>query len=210
VSVSPRKYASGLLPQLASLAVPEAEAPFESAFQQIGHDVAAGVRPAPSASAAAGLLVFGPRGRVVGKSRFQLLFDLDEILGLGLEVTRMRPLEPRLEFARSPNEARAPKTAKNRVCRRRGATPIAVLDRVFAPVPRTEEPVGAAQKDQRRPASFVDVLAAPSNRQRGGGMSRRPETAPLIRLPGATRPSSEEPLHRSRRGATNDETTGWH
>jgi CheY-like chemotaxis protein len=42
------------------------------------------VRAAPSASAAAGLLVFGPRGRGVGKSRFQLGFDLGEILGLGL------------------------------------------------------------------------------------------------------------------------------
>src|SRR6516162_6705272 len=57
------------------------------------------VWPAPSASAAVGLLVLRCRGGVVGKPRFQLGFDLSEILGLGLEVARMRPLEARLEHA---------------------------------------------------------------------------------------------------------------
>src|SRR6516162_7834227 len=60
------------------------------------------VRPAPSASAAVGLLVFRRRGGVVGKPRFQLGFDLSEILGLGLEVARMRPLEARLQHASNP------------------------------------------------------------------------------------------------------------
>src|SRR5215831_10616790 len=49
--------------------------------------------------------VFGRRGRragVVGKPRFQLGFDLNEILGLGLEVARMRPLETRLQHAFDP------------------------------------------------------------------------------------------------------------
>src|SRR5262249_46863718 len=61
-------------------------------------------RPPSSASAAAGLLVFGlrRRGGVVGKPRFQLGFDLSEILGLGLEVARMRPLEARLQHASDP------------------------------------------------------------------------------------------------------------
>jgi hypothetical protein len=37
-----------------------------------------------------------------GSSRFQLGFDLNEILGLGLEVARMRPLETRLQHASDP------------------------------------------------------------------------------------------------------------
>src|SRR5262249_46642122 len=61
-------------------------------------------RPAPFASAAAGLLVFGLRrgGGIVGKPRFQLSFDLNKILGLGLEVACMRPLEARLQHASDP------------------------------------------------------------------------------------------------------------
>jgi hypothetical protein len=42
------------------------------------------------------------RGGIVGQSRFQLGFDLNEILGLGLEVARMRPLETRLQHASDP------------------------------------------------------------------------------------------------------------
>ena len=54
---------------------------------------------APSASIVFGL---GRRGGVVGKPRFQLRFDLDEIVGLGLEVARMGPLEARLQQASNP------------------------------------------------------------------------------------------------------------
>jgi len=46
--------------------------------------------------------VFRRRGGVVGKPRFQLGFDLDEILGLGLEVARVRPLEACLQYASNP------------------------------------------------------------------------------------------------------------
>src|SRR5262249_62101410 len=65
----------------------------------IGHEVAGCVRPAPSASIVFGL---GRRGGVVGKSRFQLRFNLNEIVGLGLEVARMGPLEACLEQASNP------------------------------------------------------------------------------------------------------------
>src|SRR5262245_51134815 len=44
-----------------------------------------------------GVFGLGRRGGVVGKPRFQLGFDLNKILGLGLEVARMRPLETRLQ-----------------------------------------------------------------------------------------------------------------
>src|SRR5215831_15998699 len=56
---------------------------------------------AEKSSAPVGLLVFGLRRRrgFVGKPRFQLGFDLNEIPGLGLEVARMRPLEARLQHA---------------------------------------------------------------------------------------------------------------
>jgi hypothetical protein len=37
-----------------------------------------------------------------GKPRFQFGFDLNEILRLGVEVARMRPLEARLEHASDP------------------------------------------------------------------------------------------------------------
>src|SRR6516162_2471709 len=59
---------------------------------------------AEKSSAPVGLLVFGlrRRGGVVGKPRFQLGFDLDEILGLGLEIARVRPLEACLEHASNP------------------------------------------------------------------------------------------------------------
>src|SRR5262250_1478992 len=56
----------------------------------------------PSASAAVGLLVFRRRGGVVGKPRFQLGFNLNEIVGLGLEVACVRPLETSLELASDP------------------------------------------------------------------------------------------------------------
>src|SRR5262249_35973088 len=68
-------------------------------IRTIGHEVAGCVRPAPSASIVFGL---GRRGGVVGKPRFQLGFNLNEIVVLGLEVARMGPLEARLELASDP------------------------------------------------------------------------------------------------------------
>src|SRR5436853_582874 len=51
-------------------------------------------------SAAVGLLLAAiGGGRLVGQAVRQLLLDLDEILGLRLEVAGMRPLEFRLERA---------------------------------------------------------------------------------------------------------------
>src|SRR5262249_53478439 len=64
--------------------------PSEQRPQVANGEVAGCVRPAPSASIVFGL---GRRGDVVAKPRFQLGFDFDEILGLGLEVARMGPLE---------------------------------------------------------------------------------------------------------------------
>src|SRR6516162_7427989 len=49
--------------------------------------------------------VFGRRRRwagVVGKPRFQLGFNLNEIVGLGIEIARMGPLEARLQHASDP------------------------------------------------------------------------------------------------------------
>ena len=50
-------------------------------------------------STAAGPLRLGNVGCFLGQSAFELVLDLDEIVRLGLEITRMRPLEAGLNHA---------------------------------------------------------------------------------------------------------------
>src|SRR5262245_42081459 len=50
-------------------------------------------------STAARSLRLGNVGCLLGQSAFELILDLDEIVRLGLEITRMRPLEARLDHA---------------------------------------------------------------------------------------------------------------
>ena len=112
--------------------------------------------------------VFGRRGRragVVGKPRFQLGFDLNEILGLGLEVARMRPLEARLQHAFDPPIGIAEMIVDGRILGLKldGALELFARPRHIMIVP--DMPKTRSGKIMRR------VLAAISNNEDAGDIS---------------------------------------